>query len=1095
MMERYRAFIVAVVVLGPGIYFFMDLQVSGEPTRLDVDGSAYRIAPLIEVSSTMEDEEYRSRYFSMMGPMNVNSFLTDADWLSWEYSSPLNMNTTDNEGYWNFDRGTAADGSGNSNDGTLHGPVSVQGITAAGQAFSFDGDDDYIEIPHSDSLNISSEITVEAWIYPTFSDSGEHMVVSKGGNWNTEDPQCYELTIDKDRPLFQMKVSGSEQWYGAAPAEPITKNTWHHVAGVYDGIRFYIYIDGINQTSLYNGWSDDYQGEIYKDDLPTSEHNISIGRRLPATWGALYYEGYIDDVRIWDRAISADEMKEHAVIPGTRCLDIFGTPDNGDVGNPGVIINVTDGDGRYDERRSWINVQNVPPAITSNDVLEVRQDGNYTVQYTSDEIGGDITWSVDTEADWLTMETDTGILSGIPDYSDVGTHQVTVTVDDGNGGTDSSAFDLQVMDVNDPPRIMTENILSATEDQYFEVDYDAEDPDGEDLTWSMVTDSNWLSLDEELGILNGTPTNDDVGFHNVNITVHDPRGLTDSTEFVIEVINVNDAPIWVDVPVNSTIEEGKVYTYDIEASDVDLDDEITYQISTFPEAEIEFNSSTGVLKWNTTRSIFSEGDYTLSFLTKATDGKETISHAFHVELLPDPSPTVSLLSPSNGSRSINITTLSWEGSDNGDQPLSFDVYLGTEYSTVISLSEPSLIAEGIRENTLDVKDLEPGETYYWMVIPNDRFSSGRCLDRAFSFSVNSPPSATLTFPEDESVVPCHDLVIESVGSDTDDDELVYHYYISTAIDDVKNKLETAHRTGGTELTLQDLQPGSVYYWTVIPEDELEYGRCRSGVFSFTVNIPPVIDDVADHEALVGSEIVVSINGTDQDASLSDVFEFSLLEGPGRIVLESTTSGTSSACVLRWTPVEADIGTNTITVQLTDGLDPVNISFRIEVQEADTSPEEKEEEGSFTGILIAAGIVLALLALGVIILLLVMKRRKGSDEEIETPDQPTDNEEQVQDFMDGTQGEGETIEENQIPPDPLASPDHAEPGPVSSTPTRNANAEPLAQSAETEPEQTEGATGSAQGSDAQPTQAQKTEAAETGSADEIQREQQPEIVDR
>jgi len=149
------------------------------------------------------------------------------------------------------------------------------------------------------------------------------MVVSKGGRWGYMDTQEYELTIDKDRPLIQTKEAGSDDWWGAAPASPLTKNVWHHIAGVYDGTRFSIYVDGVKQTSLFTGWDANYKGSIYTKGLPTGTNDIHIGRRLPATWGGIYYEGKIDEVAVFNRALSSTEIFDHfsnGVGPVSMCI-------------------------------------------------------------------------------------------------------------------------------------------------------------------------------------------------------------------------------------------------------------------------------------------------------------------------------------------------------------------------------------------------------------------------------------------------------------------------------------------------------------------------------------------------------------------------------------------------------------------------------------------------------------------------------------------------------------------------------------------------------------------------------------------------------
>jgi hypothetical protein len=71
-------------------------------------------------------------------------------------------------GLWHFDEGTgtlAYDGSGNANDGSLHGGTTwVDG--KIGKALSFDGSSGYVEVPDSDSLDVTGKLTLDAWIYP-----------------------------------------------------------------------------------------------------------------------------------------------------------------------------------------------------------------------------------------------------------------------------------------------------------------------------------------------------------------------------------------------------------------------------------------------------------------------------------------------------------------------------------------------------------------------------------------------------------------------------------------------------------------------------------------------------------------------------------------------------------------------------------------------------------------------------------------------------------------------------------------------------------------------------------------------------------------
>ena len=197
-------------------------------------------------------------------------------------------------GYWNFDEGSgtiAYDSSGNGLDGTLNGdPQWVLG--QVGGALEFDGDDS-VEIPHNPLLSITDEITITAWTYMNANASGEMAIVSKGG-WEAIDLP-YELTETSGAQIWWQFYDDGGRDTCAAPSPPVEE--WHHVAATYDGQIFKCYIDG----ELGDEWE-------YAGTMPENTASLTIGQR---SRGGTYYIGIIDDVAIYNRAFSADE------IPGT----------------------------------------------------------------------------------------------------------------------------------------------------------------------------------------------------------------------------------------------------------------------------------------------------------------------------------------------------------------------------------------------------------------------------------------------------------------------------------------------------------------------------------------------------------------------------------------------------------------------------------------------------------------------------------------------------------------------------------------------------------------------------------------------------------
>jgi hypothetical protein len=109
----------------------------------------------------------------------------------------------------------------------------------------------------------------------------------------------------------------------------------------------------------------------------------------------------------------------------------------------------------------------------------------------------------------------------------------------------------------------------------------AQDADGDELTYTAVKLPDWLSFDVTLHTLSGTPLNEDVGIHEVNIRVSDGTDYVDHP-FQITVINVNDPPQITSVPADSSVLPGEEYRYQITAEDVDVGDVLSFTATGLP---------------------------------------------------------------------------------------------------------------------------------------------------------------------------------------------------------------------------------------------------------------------------------------------------------------------------------------------------------------------------------------------------------------------------------------------------------------------------------------------------------------------------------
>lgn len=216
-------------------------------------------------------------------------------------------------------------GDGNANDivggdnGILQGGAAF-GTGIVGQAFQLDGIDSvkYIEVPDSQSLDISTAITIQAWVYinkfPTDPPVDAHhynmQVFQKSGN---QTYHAYALPILGDAGVFagdgtlQARKFGLEltvngQWSsGMWSNTELQEQTWYHLTAIYDGSEVKLYLNGQLDASY------PLTGEIEINDKPAAIGAYGFNP-FTSGWVQDYFNGTIDEVQIFDRALSASEI-------------------------------------------------------------------------------------------------------------------------------------------------------------------------------------------------------------------------------------------------------------------------------------------------------------------------------------------------------------------------------------------------------------------------------------------------------------------------------------------------------------------------------------------------------------------------------------------------------------------------------------------------------------------------------------------------------------------------------------------------------------------------------------------------------------------
>jgi PKD repeat protein len=198
-------------------------------------------------------------------------------------------------GIWHFDEGsrtTAHDSSGNGNNGTLkNGPTWVNG--KSGKALSFDGVDDYVQIADSPSLELgSSNYTIMAWFKTPSLPSLIYPIVAKMDGWGGDSD--WQLYVD----LYGNVCYQAREWEDltiCTSGYTYEDGAWHQVAVTKTD-------EGDSGTALY------VDGVLIGTGPGVNIEDGTIPIKIGANDEPYYFSGTIDEVGIWNRALSAEEI-------------------------------------------------------------------------------------------------------------------------------------------------------------------------------------------------------------------------------------------------------------------------------------------------------------------------------------------------------------------------------------------------------------------------------------------------------------------------------------------------------------------------------------------------------------------------------------------------------------------------------------------------------------------------------------------------------------------------------------------------------------------------------------------------------------------
>ncbi|MHC5538982.1 putative Ig domain-containing protein, partial [Singulisphaera rosea] len=225
-----------------------------------------------------------------------------------------------------------------------------------------------------------------------------------------------------------------------------------------------------------------------------------------------------------------------------------GTPTSGDVGSQNVQFQVDDGRGGVVTQSFTLTVvstpPNQPPLFVSIPVVDAYIGTPYTYQAIATDPNGDaLTYTITTGPAGLAIpDSASGLVQWNPTLAQLGNQQVTVKVDDGNGGTATQTYTVVVHPTagDHPPAITSAAITSVVSGQPYEYDVTAVDPDNDSLSYSLTTFPTGMTIDRIGGQITWSTSGVALGAYNVTVRVDDGHGLFGTQSFVIAVTNTNE---------------------------------------------------------------------------------------------------------------------------------------------------------------------------------------------------------------------------------------------------------------------------------------------------------------------------------------------------------------------------------------------------------------------------------------------------------------------------------------------------------------------------------------------------------------------------
>lgn len=553
--------------------------------------------------------------------------------------------------WYDFDDGEGNvlhDRSDNGHDGDILGPTWSEGFIGGG--LKFDGANDYIDLGNDEDLALTGDYTFQAWV----------KLPSKGfyyalmDRYEKDGDKYYGYTFYITEGHFRASHYDAGRSCECMIMEDVWDDGWQMVTATL--------IDGL--SSLYLG-PNLHMTTVNSYSVSHSDRSTTLGQRSNGWGGYMPFDGVMDEVRIYDRALTADEvrnsyytdllaMDKSLEVLGSQNVTIVGDQDKivttdlmvpaGDRSIIAILESMSHLDRRPTDNYQLLNLLVLPDLnvsfteISSDFPLEneemtinltVCNNGHASCEASVSLWEGDPTRSGELITDVKTISTTPG---GVYDVSfqwmvpkGAMDHDIYAYVVS-NGMADLNLVDnvaYKLLHVNDRPMVLTIPNIEILEDSSVTgYDLDGWFYDSHELTYTYSGQNIVTITHDDDNKITITGLENMNGFDVIQITATDPYGAHVSANLNITVISVNDAPVFEgleDLHFPDPLTKTKVHTIDLENHITDVD-------HSMEEISVSITSELATLDGNVATIEVPYGNTETMHTFQASDGKYTTSH-------------------------------------------------------------------------------------------------------------------------------------------------------------------------------------------------------------------------------------------------------------------------------------------------------------------------------------------------------------------------------------------------------------------------------------------------------------------------------------